>query len=93
VVATDTWLDSVASIKDITSQDALFTFKDGTARRLPVISGNRFLYFANGKIEMGKLKRSSFLPVKATPLVSPQKFGLRAAAKNLIKDPLWNARL
>jgi hypothetical protein len=36
MVRTDTWLDSVASIRHITSQGALFTFKDGTARRLPV---------------------------------------------------------
>ena len=57
----DTWLDSVASIRDITNQDALFILKDGTSRRLPVISGNRFLYFANGKSEMGKFKSVEFI--------------------------------
>jgi hypothetical protein len=61
IVVTNTWLDSITSIRDITSQDALFTFKDGTARRLPVVSGNRFLYFANGKMEMGKFKSVEFL--------------------------------
>jgi len=61
MVVTNTWLDSIASIKDITSQDALFTFKDGPARRLQVVSGNRFLYFANGKMEIGKFKSVEFL--------------------------------
>lgn len=57
----NTWLDSVASISDITSQDALFTFRDGSAQRLPIISGNRFLYFANGKAEMGNFKSIEFI--------------------------------
>jgi hypothetical protein len=61
MVVSNTWLDAIASIKDITSQDALFIFKDGTARRLPVVSGNRFLYFASGKMEMGKFKSVEFL--------------------------------
>lgn len=57
----DTWLETVASIRDITGQDALFLFKDGTARRLPILSGNRFLYFANRKAEMGKFESVEFL--------------------------------
>jgi len=57
----DTWLDSVASVRHITNQDALFILKDGTSRRLPVISGNRFLYFANGKSEMGKFESVEFV--------------------------------
>ena len=57
----DTWLDSVASIKDITNQDALLILKDGASRRLPAISGNRFLYFANGKSEMGKFESVEFV--------------------------------
>ena len=56
-----TWLDSAASIKDITDQDALFVFKDGTVSRLPIISGNRYLYFANGKAEIGKFDSVEFL--------------------------------
>ena len=61
LAVSDTWLDSVASIKDINSRDALFTFRDGTARRLPIISGNRFLYFGSGKTEMGKFKSVEFI--------------------------------
>ena len=57
----NTWLDSVAAITDISSQDALFTFKDGTARRLSIISGNRYLYFANGKSEMGTFESVQFV--------------------------------
>lgn len=60
MVNTDTWLDSIVAIKDITSADALFVFKDGTARRLPVVSGNRFLYFANERMDMGKLQSVEF---------------------------------
>jgi hypothetical protein len=56
-----TWLDSVALIKDITDQDALFVFKDGTVSRLPIISGNRYLYFANGRAEIGKFESVEFL--------------------------------
>jgi len=56
-----TWLDSVALIKDITDQDALFVFKDGTVSRLPILSGNRYLYFANGKAEIGKFESVEFL--------------------------------
>jgi hypothetical protein len=57
----NTWLDSVASITAITGEDALFTFKDGTARRLQIVAGNRFLYFAEGKTEMGKFESVEFV--------------------------------
>ena len=57
----NTWLDAVASISDITTQDALFLFKDGSARRLPIVAGNRFLYFGNGKAEIGRFKSVEFL--------------------------------
>lgn len=43
----NTWLDSIASIKEITPDDALFVFKDGTARRLAVVNANRILYVAS----------------------------------------------
>ena len=56
----NTWLDSVSSIEDITDHDALFLFKDGSARRLPITLGNRFFYFGNGKIELGKLRSVEF---------------------------------
>jgi hypothetical protein len=56
-----TWLDSVAAIRDITDQDALFVFKDGTVSRLQILSGNRYLYFANGRAEIGKFESVEFL--------------------------------
>lgn len=56
-----TWLDSVAAIQDTTPRDALFVFKDGTQRRLSVIPGNRFLYLANGKVELSKVESVEFL--------------------------------
>ena len=56
----DTWLDSVSSIENVTDSDALFHFKDGSAGRLPITLGNRFFYFGNGKIELGKLRSVEF---------------------------------
>jgi hypothetical protein len=62
-----TWLDSLAAITDITSNAALFVFKDGSARRLSIIDGNRFFYFANQyigseKIDVAKVRSVEFLP-------------------------------
>lgn len=56
-----TWLDSVAAITDPTPRDALFVFKNGTQRRLAVVPGNRFLYLADGKVELSNLKTVEFL--------------------------------
>ena len=61
-----TWLDSLAAIKDITKTDALFVFKDGSARRLSIIDGNRFFYFANalfgsGKVDVATVRSVEFL--------------------------------
>lgn len=61
-----TWLDSLVAIKEITGRDALFVFKDGSAQRLSIIDGNRFLYFANsifghGKIDVTKVRSVEFL--------------------------------
>jgi hypothetical protein len=61
MVHSDTWLDSIVAIKDITSADALFVFKDGTTRRLAVVTGNRILYFADERLDMGKLQSVEFL--------------------------------
>ena len=65
-----TWLDSLAAIKDITKSDALFVFKDGSTRRLSIVNGNRFFYFANahfgsGKIDVMKVRSIEFLPNRA----------------------------
>lgn len=61
----NTWLDSIAAIKEITSDDALFVFKDGTARRLAVISGNRILYiasyFGSEKINLADVRTLEFI--------------------------------
>jgi hypothetical protein len=43
-VITKTWLDSIAAIQDVTKDDALFVFRDGTQRRLSVVPLNRVLY-------------------------------------------------
>lgn len=64
--ATRTRLESIASIKDITSESALFVLKDRTARRLSVVHDNRFLYFADqngaeGKIDLESIKSVEFL--------------------------------
>jgi hypothetical protein len=63
---TRTWFDTIATIKDITSEDALFVLKNGTARRLSVVHDNRFLYVAdpNGvgeKIDLAGVKSVEFL--------------------------------
>jgi hypothetical protein len=63
---TRTWLDTIATIKDITGEDALFVLKDGTARRLSVVQDNRYLYFANqngteGKINLAGVTSVEFL--------------------------------
>jgi hypothetical protein len=65
-----TWLDSLAAIKDITKSEALFVFKDGSTRRLSIVDGNRFFYFANahfgsGKIDVMKVRSIEFLPSRA----------------------------
>ena len=52
---TRTWLDTIAAIKDITSEAAVFVMKDGTARRLSVIHDNQFLYFENPNGTAGKI--------------------------------------
>ena len=62
---TRTWLDTIASIKDITSDTAVFVLTDGTARRLSVVHDNQFLYFegqngAAGKINLSGVKRVEF---------------------------------
>jgi hypothetical protein len=44
---TKTWLDTVAAIKDISADGALFVLKNGTSRRLSVVHDNRFIYFAD----------------------------------------------
>ena len=52
-VPLQTWIDSVASIKEATANDALFVMKDGTERRLTLVPDFRVLYVSsrNGGVE------------------------------------------
>jgi hypothetical protein len=65
---THTWLDSLAGVRDIAQDDALFRFKDGTERRLSVVPLNRVLYLQNASGASEKLDLSQ---VKALEFVSP----------------------
>ena len=63
---TKTSLDTIASIKEITADDALFVMKDGTAQRVSVVRDNRFLYVADengagGKIDLAGITSLEFL--------------------------------
>lgn len=60
-----TWLDSIASIKDSTADDALFVMKDGTEQRLAFVTGFRILYVStpNGraeKLDLTKIRSLEF---------------------------------
>jgi hypothetical protein len=60
-----TWLDSIAAIRDTTASDALFVLKDGTARRLSLVTDFRVLYLANRlggteKLDLAKVKSVEF---------------------------------
>jgi len=63
---THTWLDSLAGIRDIAKDDALFRFKDGTERRMSVVPLNRVLYVrdssgAREKLDLGTVKALEFI--------------------------------
>lgn len=63
---TKTWLNTIAAIKDITSDSALFVLKNGTSRRLAVVHDNRFIYFAGQhgaekKIDLAGIQSIEFL--------------------------------
>jgi hypothetical protein len=61
------WLDSIASIKDTTENDALLVMRDGTQRRMSLVTDFRVLYLANRsptseKLDLAKIKSLEFLP-------------------------------
>jgi hypothetical protein len=61
------WLDSIATIKDTTENDALFVMRDGTQRRMSLVTDFRVLYLANRshsseKLDLAKIKLLEFLP-------------------------------
>jgi hypothetical protein len=61
-----TWLDSVASIKNASENDALFAMRDGTERRLSFVPDFRVLYVSNPngrteKLDLAKIRSLEFL--------------------------------
>jgi hypothetical protein len=61
------WLDSIAAIRDTTDHDALVISKNGTARRMSLITDFRVLYLSNKsrsseKLDLSKIQSLEFLP-------------------------------
>lgn len=61
-----TWLDSIASIKDATANDASFVMKDGTERRMGFVADFRVLYVSTSKgrtekLDLAKIQSLEFL--------------------------------
>ena len=61
-----TWLDSIASVKDTSEKDALFVMRDGTAQRLSFVPDFRVLYVSNpngrtAKLDLAKIRAIEFL--------------------------------
>jgi hypothetical protein len=61
-----TWLDSIASIQDATASDALFVMKNGTQRRLALVTDFRVLYVSTpaGKLDLAKIRSLEFLDAR-----------------------------
>lgn len=60
-----TWLDSIASIKDATASDATFVMKNGAQRRLAFIADFRVLYVSTPaeKLDLSKIRSLEFIGV------------------------------
>jgi hypothetical protein len=61
-----TRLDSIATIKDSTGDNALFLMKDGSQRRISLVTDFRVLYLINDKgaqekVDLAKVKSVEFL--------------------------------
>jgi len=61
-----TWFDGLAAIQDTTSRDALFVMKDGTSKRMSLLTDFRVLYLANRlrgpeRLDLGALKSIEFV--------------------------------
>ena len=67
---TNTWLDTIAAIKDITSDGALFVLKNGTFRRLSVVHDNRFIYFAD---QQGAEKKIDLAGIQLIEFLAPDR--------------------
>jgi hypothetical protein len=61
-----TWLDSIASIKDATASDALFVMKNGDQRRLALVADFRVLYVSTptGKLDLAKIRSLEFVDAR-----------------------------
>jgi hypothetical protein len=65
-----TWLDSIASIKDTTGRDALFVMKDGTERRLAFVTAFRVLYVSNPN---GRTEKLDLTKIRSLELLDSRK--------------------
>ena len=65
-----TWLDSIAAIRDTTATDALFVLKDGTARRLSLVTDFRVLYLAS---RLGGTEKLDLARIKSVEFPAPSK--------------------
>ena len=61
-----TWLDSIAAIRDATANDALFVMKDGTERRLALLTDFRVVYASTPaeKLDLAKVRSLQFLDLR-----------------------------
>ena len=65
-----TWLDSVASIKDTTERDALFVMKDGTERRMVFVTDFRVLYVSDPD---GRTEKLDLTTIRSLELLAPAR--------------------
>ncbi|HYR84295.1 MAG TPA: hypothetical protein VE422_09485 [Terriglobia bacterium] len=66
----DTWLDSIAAIRDIHENEALFVSKDGSEQRLSFIPDFRVLYIASPGTATEKLDLAR---IKSLEILGPAK--------------------
>jgi hypothetical protein len=62
-----TWLDSLVAIRDTTDRDALFVSKDGTSKRMSLITDFRVLYLAKRlggaeKLDLARIRSLELVP-------------------------------
>jgi NifU-like protein involved in Fe-S cluster formation len=60
--------DSIATIKDATSHDALFIMRDGSQRRISLVTDFRVLYLTS---EAGATERVDLAKVKSVEFLAP----------------------
>ena len=64
------WLDSLAAIRETSGHDALFVSKDGTSRRLSLLTDFRVLYLAN---RLGGAQKLDLAQVESVEFVGSGK--------------------